>query len=193
MQAAPPKKCPTTPTRNAKGVVAERRGTTQRTGGRYFNLSEGFISRRGLPSVMTTLKATILMETPQLFRATGYSGATVPIHFPKAEEKAVGPGPMEMVLLGVGGCTAIDILDILGKERETVESFRVEMEAEKAPEIPKVFTRIHMRYVLRGNIKEASMKRAIELSMEKYCSASIMLKRGGVDITTSYTIEPPTH
>ncbi len=138
---------------------------------------------------MAALKATIEMETPRLFQAKGYSGAKVPIHFPKEGETAVGPGPMEMVLLGVGGCTAIDIVDILGKERETVDSFRVEMEAEKAPEIPKVFTRIHMRYVLRGNIKEASVKRAIDLSMEKYCSASIMLKRGGVDITTSYTIE----
>ena len=138
---------------------------------------------------MAALKATIEMETPRLFQANGYSGATVPIHFPKEGETAVGPGPMEMVLLGVGGCTAIDILDILGKERETVESFHVEMEAEKAPEIPKVFTRIHMKYVLRGDVKEANMKRAINLSMEKYCSASIMLKRGGVHITTSYEIE----
>jgi len=138
---------------------------------------------------MAALKATITMETPRLFQATGYSGATVPIHFPRGDEKAVGPGPMEMMLLGVGGCTAIDIVDILEKARDKVESFRVEMEVEKAPEIPRVFTRIHMKYVLRGDVKEANVKRAIDLSMEKYCSASIMLKRGGVDITTSYAIE----
>ena len=142
---------------------------------------------------MAVLRATIEMETPRLFQATGYSGATVPIHFPKEGEKATGPGPMEMMLLGVGGCTAIDIVDILEKAHDRVESFRVEMESEKASEIPKVFTRIHMKYVLRGDVKEANVKRAIDLSMEKYCSASIMLKRGGVDITTSYEIQPRSH
>src|SRR3989442_14018296 len=116
---------------------------------------------------MAALKATIEMETPRLFQANGYSGATVPIHFPKEGETAVGPGPMEMVLLGVGGFTAVDNVDILGKERGTVETFRVVMEGGKEPEIPKGFTRVHMGYVLPGNIKEASIKRAIEGSMEK--------------------------
>jgi len=138
---------------------------------------------------MAAMKATIEMETPRLFRAHGYTGAVVPIHFPREGEMRVGPGPMEMVLLGVGGCTAIDVIDILAKERETVEAFRIEMETEKAPDVPAVFTRIHMKYVLRGDLKEANVKRAIDLSMEKYCSASIMLKRGGVDVTTSYVIE----
>jgi putative redox protein len=141
---------------------------------------------------MAAQKATILMENPRLFRAKGYTGAEVPIHFPKEGEARVGAGPMEMMLLGVGGCTAIDIVDILQKERDTVEAFRVEMESEKATEIPHVFTRIHMHYVLRGDIKEANVQRAIDLSMEKYCSASIMLKRGGVDVTTSYAIEKPS-
>jgi putative redox protein len=63
------------------------------------------------------------------------------------------------------------------------------MEVEKAPEPPAVFTRIHMKYVLRGDLKATNVERAIDLSMEKYCSASIMLKRGGVDVTTSYVIE----
>ena len=147
--------------------------------------------RQPVRSSMAAQKATIVMETPKLFRAKGYTGAEVPIHFPKGGEARVGPGPMEMMLLGVGGCTAIDIVDILAKERETVEAFRVEMEAEKATELPHVFTRIHMKYVLRGDVKEANVQRAIDLSMEKYCSASIMLKRGGVDVTTSYEIERP--
>jgi len=141
---------------------------------------------------MAALKATIEMESPRRFLAHGYSGAVVPIHFPREGEARTGPGPMELMLLGVGGCTAIDIVDILEKERETVEAFRVEMEAEKAPEPPAVFTRIHMRYVLRGNVKAANVERAIDLSMEKYCSASIMLKRGGVNVTTSYVIEKPS-
>lgn len=142
---------------------------------------------------MAVQKATIVMENPGLFRAKGYTGAEVPIHFPKEGESRVGPGPMEMVLLGVGGCTAIDIVDILAKGRETVESFRVEMESEKAADLPHVFTRIHMRYILQGDLKEANVRRAIDLSMEKYCSASIMLKRGGVAITTSFDIEKPAH
>ena len=141
---------------------------------------------------MAAQTATIMMENPRLFRAKGYTGAEVPIHFPKEGEARVGAGPMELMLLGVGGCTAIDIVDILGKERETVDAFRVEMEAEKATELPHVFTKIHMKYVLRGNLKEQNVQRAIDLSMEKYCSASIMLKRGGVDITTSYEIDKPT-
>lgn len=140
---------------------------------------------------MPPVKATIEMETPRLFQAKGYTGAVVPIHFPKEGEKRLGPGPMEMVLLGTGGCTAIDIVSILEKEHEAVEAFRVEMEAEKAPEPPAVFTRIHMRYVLRGDLKEANVKRAIDLSTEKYCSASIMLERAGVEVSTSYVIEPP--
>ena len=140
---------------------------------------------------MAALKATIEMETPRLFRATGYTGAVVPIHSPREGAIRMGPGPMEMMLLGVGGCTAIDIVDILEKARETVESFRVEMEAEKAKELPAVFTRIHMKYVVRGNVKEGTVKRAIDLSMEKYCSASIMLKRGGVQVTTSYEVVKP--
>lgn len=141
---------------------------------------------------MAALNATIEMENPQLFLAHGYSGTVVPIHFAREGETHIGPGPMEMVLLGVGGCTAIDIIDILRKERETVEAFRVEMEAERAVELPRVFTRIHMKYVLSGDLKETNVRRAIDLSMEKYCSASIMLKRGGVDITTSYAIEKPS-
>ena len=141
---------------------------------------------------MAALKATIEMENPRLFLAKGYTGSKIAIHFPREGETRVGPGPMEMVLLGVGGCTAIDVVDILTKERETVEAFRIEMETEKAPDLPAVFTRIHMKYVLRGNLKEANVKRAIDLSMEKYCSASIMLKRGGVDVTTSYVIEKTT-
>ncbi|HYS72013.1 MAG TPA: dihydrofolate reductase family protein [Thermoplasmata archaeon] len=107
-------------------------------------------------------------------------------------EYATGRNPLRVVLDSEGRTP--EDAHVLNRDAPTlvvttVDSFRVEMEAEKAPEIPKVFTRIHMRYVLRGNIKEASVKRAIDLSMEKYCSASIMLKRGGVDITTSYTIE----
>ncbi len=138
---------------------------------------------------MAPLRATIEMEGHEKFHATGYLGSHVLIHHPEKGRAREGPGPMELVLLGVGGCTAVDIIDILRKKREPVDAFRIEIEAERAPKPPTVFTRIHMLYVLRGPRKGANVKRAIDLSMEKYCGASIMLKRGGVAVTTSYRLE----
>ena len=101
-----------------------------------------------------------------------------------------GPSPMELVLIGTGGCTAFDVVQILEKGREAVEDCIVEMEAERAETEPKVFTRIHMHFVVRGrNLKEAQVKRAVELSAEKYCSGSIMLARAGVVVEHSFSVE----
>lgn len=138
---------------------------------------------------MAVKHSTVEMVTPGLFRATGYTGAVVPIHLPVEGEARVGPGPMEMVVLGVGGCTMSDVVDILKKQREEVKAFRIEIESERAKGPPAVLTRVHLKYVFRGDIQEAHVKRAIALSQEKYCSVSIMLKRAGVDLTTSYAIE----
>lgn len=88
----------------------------------------------------------------------------------------LGPSPMELVLLGTGGCTAFDVLDILKKGRQAVEDCWVELEAERAAEAPKVFTRITMRFVVTGRgLTRATVERAVQLSAEKYCSASIMV------------------
>ena len=88
----------------------------------------------------------------------------------------LGPSPMELVLLGTGGCTAFDVLDILKKGRQAVSDCWVELEAERAPEPPRVFTRITMRFVVTGTaLSPAAVERAVELSAEKYCSASIMI------------------
>jgi len=138
---------------------------------------------------MAPLRAMIEMESHEKFQATGYLGSHVLIHHPEKGGVREGPGPMELVLLGVGGCTAVDIVDVLRKKREPVDAFRIEIEAERATKPPGVFTKIHMTYVLRGPRKDTNVKRAIDLSMEKYCSASIMLKRGGVAVTTSYRLE----
>ena len=87
-----------------------------------------------------------------------------------------GPSPMELVLIGTGGCTAVDIVLILEKGRQAVEDCVVELEAERATTDPKVFTRIHMHFVVKGrNLSAAKVERAIALSAEKYCSASAML------------------
>lgn len=88
----------------------------------------------------------------------------------------LGPSPMELVLLGTGGCTAFDVLDILKKGRQAVSDCWVEIEAERAPQPPRVFTRITMRFVVTGTaLSRAAVERAVELSAEKYCSASIMI------------------
>ena len=100
-----------------------------------------------------------------------------------------GPRPMEMLLMGMGSCTAFDILNILDKARAEVTNCVAELDAERADEVPSVFTKIHVHFVVTGRgLKEKQVQRAVELSAEKYCSASIMLVKGGVEITHSYEI-----
>ncbi len=87
-----------------------------------------------------------------------------------------GPNPMQMLLLGVGGCTSIDVVQILRKQRQDVRDCVAEIAAERAAEAPKVFTKIHIHFVVRGRgVKPDKVHEAIRLSAEKYCSASIML------------------
>lgn len=100
----------------------------------------------------------------------------------------LGARPMEMLLLGLGGCSAIDVMLILKKSREAVDDCVVDIDAQRATEDPKVFTRIHVHFVVTGKaLKDATVKRAIDLSAEKYCSASIMLGKTAV-ITHDYEI-----
>ena len=101
----------------------------------------------------------------------------------------LGPRPMEMLLLGMGGCASFDVMSILQKSRQQVEACVAELEAERADAVPSVFTKIHLCFVVSGNnLKEALVKRAVALSAEKYCSASIMLEKAGVEITHDYRI-----
>lgn len=102
----------------------------------------------------------------------------------------VGIRPMEMILIGLGGCSNFDVMSILQKARQKVKDCRVDVQAERADAVPAVFTKINLHFVVCGeNLKEAHVKRAVELSAEKYCSASIMLEKAGVEITHSYVIE----
>lgn len=101
----------------------------------------------------------------------------------------LGPRPMEMLLLGMGGCTMFDVVMILEKGREKITACEVELDGERASEDPKVFTTIKLKYKLRGhNLKPAAVERAINLSAEKYCSASIMLGKTA-KIEHEWTIE----
>lgn len=95
---------------------------------------------------------------------------------PTAGGRNLGPRPMEMLLLGTGGCTSFDVVSILKKSRQAITDCYVELEAERAQTDPKVFTKIHMHFVVKGkDIKPEAVEKAIKLSAEKYCSASIML------------------
>jgi putative redox protein len=98
--------------------------------------------------------------------------------------------PKELLLLALGGCTAIDVISILQKKRVALDGFEIHITAEQRDEQPQVFTKIHLEYVVRGeDIRPHDVERAIELSETKYCSVSAML-RPAVPITWSYRIEP---
>ena len=102
----------------------------------------------------------------------------------------LGPRPMEMLLLGTGGCAIYDVLSMLKKSRQDVRDCRVEIQGERADSVPAVFTAVTLHFVVTGkNLKESHVKRAVELSAEKYCSASIMLGAAGVKLGHSYAIE----
>jgi putative redox protein len=92
------------------------------------------------------------------------------------EGRSPGPSAMELVLIGMGGCSAYDVVHILEKGREAIEDVSVELDAERAEQDPKVFTRIHMHFVVKGRrLAPEKVERAIALSVEKYCSASAMI------------------
>ncbi|MAJ19084.1 MAG: peroxiredoxin [Euryarchaeota archaeon] len=99
-----------------------------------------------------------------------------------------GMRPMELILLGIGGCTSYDVVTILKKSRQAVNGCEAHITAQRADSIPKVFTKIHIRFVIDGEgLDEGTVERAIKLSAEKYCSASIMLNKS-VEITHDFTI-----
>ena len=100
----------------------------------------------------------------------------------------LGVRPMEMLLLGLGGCASFDVVSMLKKSKQDLIDCEVEISAERAEVEPKVFTKIHLHFVLSGNdLSETRVSRAIELSAEKYCSASIMLGKTAV-VTHDYKI-----
>ncbi len=99
-----------------------------------------------------------------------------------------GIRPMELMLVSLGGCTGMDVISLLDKMKVKYSDFRIEVEAERAQEHPKVFTRIHIKYIIYGrDVDEQSFKKAIELSQSKYCSISAMLKKI-CNLTYSYEI-----
>lgn len=119
---------------------------------------------------------------------TGSGHAVMMDGAPEGGGHNLAPRPMEMVLLGTGGCTSYDVIHILRKGKQDVRGCEVKLTAERAESGPKVFTKIHFHFVVRGrDLKPAQVERAIELSHEKYCSASIMLAKTA-EMSHSYEI-----
>ncbi len=135
------------------------------------------------------MKARIKWVDNAMFVAESGSGHSVVIDGPAdGGGRNMGVRPMEMLLMGTGGCSAYDVIHILKKGRHPVTDCVCELEAERAEGVPSVFTKIHMHFVVTGcGLKESVVKRAVELSAEKYCSASIMLGKTA-EITHDYEI-----
>jgi putative redox protein len=107
---------------------------------------------------------------------------------PEAGGRNLGVRPMEMLLLGMGGCTAFDVVMILNKSRQPITDCVVELEAERAGTEPKVFTKVHIHYIVSGRgLSDKHVRRAVQLSSEKYCSASIMIGQVA-EVTHDYEI-----
>ncbi len=135
------------------------------------------------------MKVSVKLVEGMTFIAETSSGHGIVIDTkPEYGGKNLGPTPMELVLTGIVACTAFDIAVILRKMRQRFESLEVKASAERREEPPRVFTRIHIEYIIKGEVEEEKLKRAIELSQEKYCSASNTVKKGGVVVETSYKI-----
>jgi len=124
------------------------------------------------------------------FKTESGSGHTVTVDGPPAlGGENLGARPMELMLMGLGGCTSFDVMTILKKTRQDVTDCVAQLTAERADAVPSVFTKIHVHFVVTGrNLKEKHVARAIKLSAEEYCSASIMLEKAGVEITHDYKL-----
>lgn len=123
------------------------------------------------------MKARIKWVEEMSFLGTTESGHAVLMDGPPdSGGRNLGPRPMEMLLLGAGGCTSFDVMLILKKGRQAVSGCEVSIEAERASTDPKVFTKIHLHFIVTGkNLKAEAVERALKLSAEKFCSATIML------------------
>jgi putative redox protein len=136
------------------------------------------------------MKARIKWLEGRVFTGTSNSGHGVVIAAPETPgAKTIAPSPMEYLLLGTGGCTATDVVMILEKGRQDIRAVEVELDSERASEDPKVFTKIHFHFKVTGKgLKPDTVERAIKLSHEKYCSASIMMAKAGAKLSHDFEI-----
>ena len=134
------------------------------------------------------MKSRIAWVADKTFTGQTESGHSIVIGTAEGDSPKPGPSAMELVLMGAGSCSAWDVVEILKKGRQPIEDVIVEVDADRADEPPKVFTRIHLHFVVRGrNLDEKRVKRAIDLSVDKYCSATKMLE-STADISHDFEI-----
>lgn len=124
------------------------------------------------------MKSIITWVSDKTFTGQTESGHSIVIGTAEGDAPKPGPSAMELVLMGAGSCSAWDVVQILRKGRQAVEDVIVKLDADRAEEPPKVFTRIHLHFIIKGSdLSEVRVKRAIDLSVEKYCSATAMLEK----------------
>lgn len=136
------------------------------------------------------MQATVKWVDGVMFVAESGSGHAVVMDGPPDHGgRNMGPRPMEMLLMGVGGCSSFDVVQILQKGRNHIVDCIAELTAERVDAVPSVFSKIHIHFIVKGrDLKETTVERAVKLSAEKYCSASIMLGNAGVEITHDFEI-----
>ncbi len=136
------------------------------------------------------MKITLTRENENV-HFTSQGLAPVKVHIdgsPNIGGVDAGARPMELVLMALGGCSAIDLVSILKKQRQQIDDLQIEVEGHREPDaVPAPFKQIHLKFILKGVIDEGKLKRAIQLSVEKYCSVHVMLAPT-VEITWSYSI-----
>lgn len=133
-------------------------------------------------------KATIHYAGPDFFIGISPSGHALTLD--TDHERASAPTPMELLLIALGSCTAVDVIGILQKKREVVKDYRVEVRGERRPDHPRSFQKMEVRHILSGtNISEKSVQQAIELSEQKYCSVAATLRPTAEIISTYEIIE----
>jgi putative redox protein len=134
------------------------------------------------------MKAQVKWLGEELFLGTSESGHTIVLD---ANSGALAPSPMESVLISLGGCSSVDVVSILQKARQDIQGCVVELSGTRVDSTPKLFEKIHLHFVIRGNdIKEKHVERAVSLSADKYCSVALMLN-AKVNITHDFEIIAP--
>jgi putative redox protein len=135
------------------------------------------------------MKAKVTLASGNRMMGVADSGKGVLIDAGPAEKK-IGPSPLELVLIGTAGCTAIDVVEILRKKRQNLAGLTVEIDGERAAETPRVFTKLVVRYTAYGDVDKDALDKAVELSQSKYCSASVMVRRSGAEVTVATEVRP---
>lgn len=136
-----------------------------------------------------TIEAQVTWVADRRFVGSASSGHGIVVD---GSADKLGSSPMELVLIGLAGCTAYDVLDILAKKKQAIGTLQVRVQAERAAEAPRVYTAIAIEYIVTGHdIKAKAVEDAIRLSVDRYCSVSQMLSKTA-EITTSYRIEQST-